>query len=95
VNGYVEAGYTVVGVTLAAYAVWILLRSRSIARVLPAREPPRRGSEPAREGEAEARPPTGLVSPSPSVSRSTGGRGWSPARDGEAEAIGNEERGWR
>ena len=31
-SGYVEAGYAVVGVTLASYAAWILLRSRSIVR---------------------------------------------------------------
>jgi hypothetical protein len=29
-SGYVEAGYAVVGVTLSAYAAWIVLRRRSV-----------------------------------------------------------------
>jgi hypothetical protein len=29
-TGYVEAGYAVVGVTLSAYAAWIVLRRRSV-----------------------------------------------------------------
>ena len=89
-NGYVEAGYTVVGVTLAAYTVWILLRSRSIAKVLPAREPTRRGPAPSQNSQAAGqRPATGLGSPS-----AGGGRGWGPDRGGEA-AGNDEEGGWR
>jgi hypothetical protein len=33
-SGYVEAGYAVVGVGLAAYSTWILGRSRSISRAV-------------------------------------------------------------
>jgi len=33
-TGYVEAGYAVVGVGLAAYGTWILGRSRSIKRAV-------------------------------------------------------------
>ncbi|HEY1635073.1 MAG TPA: hypothetical protein VGF64_09965 [Acidimicrobiales bacterium] len=37
-SGYVESGYTVVGVTLTAYTVWMSLRARSIKRAVgPAR----------------------------------------------------------
>ena len=42
-NGYVEAGYAAIGITLSGYAVWILLRSRSVARAVR----PGRGDEPA------------------------------------------------
>jgi hypothetical protein len=42
-SGYVEAGYAVVGVSLAAYSTWILGRSRSIARAV----------RPLRDDEAE------------------------------------------
>jgi hypothetical protein len=34
-SGYVEAGYAVIGVTLSAYASWILLRRRSIEGAVP------------------------------------------------------------
>lgn len=38
-SGYVEAGYAVTGVSLAAYAAWLLRRGRSIAKAVgPARD---------------------------------------------------------
>jgi hypothetical protein len=49
-NGYVEAGYAVVGVSLAAYGTWILGRGRSINRAVG----PVRDGE-ATEGAAERR----------------------------------------
>ena len=34
--GYVVSGYTVVGVTLATYAAWVVRRGRQLSRRLPA-----------------------------------------------------------
>jgi hypothetical protein len=39
-SGYVDAGYAVVGVTLSAYAAWIVLRRRSVEGAL---DPGQRG----------------------------------------------------
>jgi len=49
-SGYVEAGYAVVGVTLSAYATWILYRSRSITRAV---NPTRDGTAAAAEERRE------------------------------------------
>jgi hypothetical protein len=50
VNGYIEAGYTVVLGTLAVYAVTLVQRERAArARLGPAREPSQEDAEHAEE----------------------------------------------
>ncbi|MGH9129519.1 MAG: hypothetical protein ACRDY2_11300 [Acidimicrobiales bacterium] len=34
---YVDAGYAIVGVVLAAYSAWVLRRRRILSRALPAK----------------------------------------------------------